>query len=241
MSCQQVPTTPAFNPYPRSVQVGEFEVAIGGGIWVAIRARRYICVQLPEPLDPSDKAQKVGATLCDQLSKPRNIAELTKERIRRAGAKIKAENPLFGGDFGFRVFKLDTSNIRAWNPNQGDLNATLLNHLEHIEAGRSNDDVLYEVLLKLGLDLCVPIKQEQIAGKTVHSIGEGVLLACLDEHISVADAEPLALGMAQWREQQDTATETTAVFRDSAFENDVAKSNLAAILEQHGVKHVRSL
>ena len=156
------------------------------------QSRRYICVQLPEPLDPSDKAQKVGATLCDQLSKPRNIAELTKERIRRAGAKIKAENPLFGGDFGFRVFKLDTSNIRAWNPNQGDLNATLLNHLEHIEAGRSNDDVLYEVLLKLGLDLCVPIKQEQIAGKTVHSIGEGVLLACLDEHISVADAEPLA-------------------------------------------------
>ena len=101
--------------------------------------------------------------------------------------------------------------------------------------------MLYEVLLKLGLDLCVPIEQRQIAGRTVHSIGEGALLACLEEYISVADAEPLALGMAQWREQQGTATETTAVFRDSAFENDVAKSNLAAILEQHGVKHVRSL
>ena len=100
---------------------------------------------------------------------------------------------------------------------------------------------IYEVLLKLGLDLCVPIEQQLIAGKSVHSIGEGALLACLDEHISAADAEPLALGMAQWREQQGTATETTAVFRDSAFENDVAKSNLAAILEQHGVKHVRSL
>lgn len=66
-------------------------------------------------------------------------------------------------------------------------------------------------------------------------------MACLDERISLADAEALALGMAQWREQQGTATETTAVFRDSAFENDVAKSNLAAILEQHGVKQVRSL
>ncbi len=66
-------------------------------------------------------------------------------------------------------------------------------------------------------------------------------MACRDEQIRVADAEPLALGMAQWRERQGTATETTAVFRDSAFENDVAKSNLAAILEQHGVKHVRSL
>ena len=128
-----------------------------------------------------------------------------------------------------------------WNPNISDLADSLLANLEHIKPGRSNEDVLYEVLLKLGLDLCVPIQQQEIASKTVHSIGEGVLLACLDEHISVADAEPLALGMAQWREQQDTATETTAVFRDSAFENDVAKSNLAAILEQHGVKHVRSL
>lgn len=66
-------------------------------------------------------------------------------------------------------------------------------------------------------------------------------MTCLDAHIGVADAEGLALGMAQWREAQGTATETTAVFRDSAFENDVAKSNLAAILEQHGIKHVRSL
>lgn len=63
----------------------------------------------------------------------------------------------------------------------------------------------------------------------------------LDEHRSLADAEPLALGMSRWREQQRTATETTTIFRDSAFENDVAKSNLAAILEQHGVKHMRSL
>ena len=66
-------------------------------------------------------------------------------------------------------------------------------------------------------------------------------MTCLEAHIGVADAEGLALGMAQWREEQGTATETTAVFRDSAFENDVAKSNLAAILEQHGIKHVRSL
>lgn len=66
-------------------------------------------------------------------------------------------------------------------------------------------------------------------------------MACLDEHISVTDAEPLALGAAAWREEQATAGDTTVVFRDSAFENDVAKSNLAAILEQHGVKQVRSL
>lgn len=203
--------------------------------------RRFILVQLPEPLDLNSKEQSASAAFCDSINRPRHIAEITKERIRRAGSIIRSENPLIAGDFGFRVFRLDSSNIRAWTPNKEDLSGTLLANLEHIQPGRSNIDVLYEVLLKLGLDLCVPIEQQQIAGKTVHSIGAGALLACLDEHISVADAEPLALGLAQWREQQGTATETTAVFRDSAFENDVAKSNLAAILEQHGVKHVRSL
>ena len=191
--------------------------------------RRCILVQLPEPLTGGES---VGWT---------SIADITKARLVGVGKRQRAADAAKAGDVGFRVFKLDTSNIRAWNPNPADLNGSLLANLEHIEPGRSNDDVLYEVLLKLGLDLCVPIEQQQIAGKSVHSIGEGALLACLDEHISVADAEPLALGMAQWREQQGTATETTAVFRDSAFENDVAKSNLAAILEQHGVKHVRSL
>lgn len=191
--------------------------------------RRCILVQLPEPLPGGES---VGWT---------SIADITKARLVGAGKRQRAADVAKAGDVGFRVFKLDTSNIRAWNPNPADLKGSLFANLEHIEPGRSNDDVLYEVLLKLGLDLCVPIEQQQIAGKTLHSIGEGALLACLDEHISVADAEPLAFGMAQWREQQGTATETTAVFRDSAFENDVAKSNLAAILEQHGVKHVRSL
>lgn len=204
-------------------------------------SRRFILVQLPEPLDPNSREQETAANYCDNIGKPRRLSELTKERLRRAAVKIKSGNSLFAGDSGFRVFRLDTSNIRTWNPNKEDIAGSLIESLEHINPERSNDDVLYEILLKLGLDLCVPIEQQQIVGKTVHSIGAGALLACLEEHISVADAEPLALGMAQWREQQGTATETTAVFRDSAFENDVAKSNLAAILEQHGVKHVRSL
>ncbi len=191
--------------------------------------RRCILVQLPEPLEGGDAA---GWS---------SVADITKARLVGAGKRQKETDTTKAGDVGFRVFKLDTSNIRAWNPNPADLTGSLLANLEHIEPGRTNDDVLYEVLLKLGLDLCVPMEQRKIAGKAVHSIGGGTLLACLDEHIGVADAEGLALGMAQWREEQGTATETTAVFRDSAFENDVAKSNLAAILEQHGIKHVRSL
>ena len=158
----------------------------------------------------------------------------------RAGKKLKSDF-INESDTGFRVFKLDTSNIRAWNPNGSDLKTSLFDHLEHLEPGRSSDDILYEILLKLGLDLCVPIEKREIAGKQVSSVGAGVLMACLDESIKASEAEALALGMAAWREEQGTVGDTTAVFRDSAFENDVAKSNLAAILEQHGVKHVRSL
>ncbi len=195
--------------------------------------RRYILVQLPAPLNPENSEQKTASDYCDQIGKRRTIGELTKERLRRAGTKIRTENPLFSGDTGFRVFKLDTSNIRAWNPNRSDLEGSLFANIEHLQPGRSDTDVLYELLLKLGLDLCVPISARQVAGKTVHSIGGGVLMACLEPRIAVNEAEALAQGMAAWRKEQAPAGETTAVFRDSAFENDVAKSNLAAILQQH--------
>jgi len=204
-------------------------------------SRRYILVQLPELLDPQDTGQKAAADFCDQLGKPPTIAELTKERLRRAAAKVKADNPLFSGDTGFRVFKLDHSNIRAWNPNPADLEATLFDHQDHLLDGRSESDVLYELLLKLGLDLCVPIEQRNIAGREVHSVGGGVLLACLAEQITRDQVEPLAQGIIGWHKELAPAGDTTCVFRDSAFADDVAKTNLAAILEQHGIQNVRSL
>ena len=203
-------------------------------------ARRILTVQLPEPLNPAEKSQKAAAAVCDKLGLKRNIAELTKERLRRAGTKTKADNPLFTGDTGFRVYKLDQSNIRAWQPS-GNLEKDLVENVEHIIPSRSEQDVLTELLLKLGLDLCVPIEQRQIAGKTVHAIGGGVLMACLDPRIGKDDAEPLALGIADWHAVLTPAGDTTCVFRDSAFETDEAKTNLAAILEQHGIHHVRSL
>lgn len=203
--------------------------------------RRFICVQLPEPLDSESKEQAGAAAFCDALSVNRTVSELTKERIRRAGSKLKANSPLIASDFGFRSFKLDTSNIRTWNPKSNDLKTSLFDHLEHLESGRSSDDILYEILLKLGLDLCVPIERREIAGKQVNSVGAGVLMACLVESIKAAEVEALALGIVAWRKEQGTVGDTTAVFRDGAFENDVAKSNLAAILEQHGIKQVRSL
>lgn len=204
-------------------------------------SRRYILVQLPEPLDPENKEQAVAAGFCDKLGKPRNIAELTKERLRRAAKKIKGESPMFAGDLGFRVFKLDASNIRAWEPDRDNLEATLLEHTEHLKAERTETDVIYELLLKLGLDLCVPIEAKVIAGKTVHSIGNGVLLVCLTNQIEREEVEPLANGIIAWHDLLLPAGDTTCVFRDGAFADDVAKTNLSAILAQHGLTTVRSL
>ncbi|HCE67894.1 MAG TPA: site-specific DNA-methyltransferase [Geobacter sp.] len=203
--------------------------------------RRYILVQLPEPLDPENKDQKTAVDFCDKLGKARSIAEITKERLRRAATKIKGENPLFAGDLGFRVFKLDSSNIRTWDPDRDNLEQTLLDNLEHIKPGRSESDILYELLLKLGLDLCVPIETRTVAGKSVQAIGSGVLLTCLAESITREEVESLALGIIAWHKELTPAGDTTCVFRDSAFADDVAKSNLSAILFQHGIENVRSL
>ncbi|MFN0222636.1 site-specific DNA-methyltransferase [Paenibacillus sp. KR2-11] len=203
--------------------------------------RRYIMVQLPEPLNPAKKDQKAAANYCDKLGKPRSIAEITKERMRRAALEIKEEKPLFTGDLGFRVFKLDSSNIRSWEPDSDNLEKTLIDHIEHIREDRSETDILYELLLKLGLNLCVPIESRSVANKTVYAIGAGVLLVCLDTHISQAEAEPLAMGIVAWHKELAPAGEVTCVFRDSAFVDDVTKTNLAAILQQNGLEKVRSL
>lgn len=203
--------------------------------------RRYILVQLPEQLDPTDPAQKVASDFCDALGKSRTLAELTKERLRRAAKVLQKKNPMFSGDLGFRVFKLASSNIHTWEPNRDDLPKTLQESVDHVKADRTDEDVLFELLLKLGLDLTVPMEQKTIAGKTVHSIGAGALLACMATDIAAAEVEPLALGIVEWRKTLAPTGESTIVFRDSAFDDDVAKTNLAAILQQHGLDNVRSL
>ena len=201
----------------------------------------HIMVQLPEQLDANKKEQKTAFKFCQDNRLPTNIAEIGKERIRRAAVKIKEENPEYKGDLGFKVFKLDSSNIRAWNPDRKDLEQTLLDHTEHLVAGRSEEDILYELLLKRGVDLTVPIEEKSIVGKTVYSIGYGVLFACLDTAINRDDVKDLAIGIIDWYKELEPASDTQVVFRDSAFANDIAKTNITAILEQHGIAHVRSL
>src|SRR6266508_4774259 len=204
-------------------------------------SRRVMTVQLPEPLDKEDTDQKEAAEFCDRLGKPHNIAEITKERLRRAAKNIRTENPMFAGDLGFRVFKLASSNIRSWEPDRENLSQTLEESVEHLKTDRTETDILFELLLKLGLDLAVPIEEKKIAGKSVHSIGAGTLLVCLAPKIAAGEVEPLALVLVDWYKLLAPTGETRVVFRDSAFGDDVAKTNLTANLQQHGLENVRSL
>jgi adenine-specific DNA-methyltransferase len=187
--------------------------------------RRFIAVQLPEPQEGEEFT---------------SIAQITRERLRRTGKSMRpSKNETM--DIGFRSFKLASSNLRAWNPISGNLQADLLDHQDHLLMGRSEQDLLYELLLKLGLDLCVPIQRQAIAGKFVHAVGAGVLLACLVESIATHEVEELAEGIVKWHQELAPVGEVTCVFRDSAFADDVAKTNIAAILQQHGIQNVRSL
>ncbi len=203
--------------------------------------RRFVLVQLPEAISAENKDQKVAENFCADQGFDLNIAELTKERVRRAAKGIKGETPLFKGDTGFRVFKLASSNIRAWEPDAADLENSLLKNAEHLVQGRKEQDVLYELLLKLGLDLCVPIEAKTIAGKSVHVIGGGALIVCLADGLTKEVIEPLASGIVAWRAALAPAVDTRVVFKDSGFADDIAKTNMAAILNQNGISDVRSL
>jgi len=203
--------------------------------------RRFIMVQLPEPLSSDVDEQKDAANYCDTIGKPRSIAELSKERLRRAGRMVRDNSPLFHGDLGFRVFKLDRSNIAAWDASHENIDQTLLDRIQNIVSGRSEMDLLYEISLKLGLDLCTPIEKQTIAHKEVYCVGAGVLFLCLSKEVRSAEVESLGLGIASWSNSLSSAGSTTCVFRDDAFEDDITKTNLAAILVQHGIFNIRSV
>ena len=160
---------------------------------------RFLLVQLPEPLDASNPDQQVAARYCEGLGKPLNIAELTKERLRRASRRVREENPMFGGDTGFRVFKLDGSNVREWDVRPTNLVTAIAEHEDHLLPERGEQDLLVELLLKQGLDLCVPLETKTLTGKAVHAVGAGALSARLEPMGRRDEAEALATGIAAWR------------------------------------------
>ena len=201
--------------------------------------RRYIMVQLPEPCDEKSEAYKAGY---------KNICEIGKERIRRAGEMIKDELQKENAqlklgeeskklpDTGFKVFKLDSSNIKEWDSEAEDLKQTLYASIENIKSDRTSLDILYEVLLKYGLDLNVPIVEHD----HFYSIGGGTILINLDKEINMDVINSICEEYQNLLEI-DEDFKTMVVLRDSAFENDEDKTNMMTRLEQIGIKEVRSI
>ena len=176
--------------------------------------RKFIMVQYPEQCDERSEAYKAGY---------KNICEIGKERIRRAGKKIKDDNPLTtqGLDVGFRVFKLDDSNMTDVYYSPNDYSQGFLSQLEsNIKPDRTDLDLLFGCLLEWGLPLSLPYSSEQIDGCTVHNYNDGDLIACFDENVpdsvikEIAKKKPLR-----------------AVFRDSSFADSPSKINVGEIFK----------
>ena len=176
--------------------------------------RKFIMVQLPEPCDEASEAYKAGY---------KNICEIGKERIRRAGDKIKSESPMTTQDLdiGFRVLKLDDSNMKDVYYAPDDYDQGMLAGLEsNIKDDRTDLDLLFGCLIDWGLPLSLPYKSEQIDGCTVHTYNDGDLIACFDANIP----ESVVKEIAQRKPLR-------AVFRDSGFASSPEKINVFEIFK----------
>lgn len=188
--------------------------------------RKFIMVQIPEPTPDESEARKAGYS---------TITEIGKERLRRAANKIREERPEMEANFGFKVLKLDSSNIKRWQPDYDNLEQDLLGAVHNIVDGRSSEDLLYEVLIKYGLPLTLPVETLQVAGHAVYNVAGGSLVACFDEGIAL-DAVQAIIGLA-------TADMPILriVFRDTSFADDIVKTNAIQRFKQAGINDVLSI
>ena len=178
--------------------------------------RKFIMVQLPEVTDEKSEARKAGYA---------NICEIGKERIRRAGKKVKEEagQATDGLDTGFRVLKLDSSNMEDVFYTPDKFEPSLLDSLvDNIKADRSGEDLLFQVMLDLGIELSAKIERKEIAGKEVFSVDDDYLLACFDTDVNETTIEEMAKLLP-----------THLVIRDASAANDNVLDNFDQIIESY--------
>ncbi len=174
--------------------------------------RKFIMVQLPEPCDEKSEAYKAGY---------KNICEIGKERIRRAGDKIKAEHPDADLDIGFRVFRVDSSNMRDVFYKPEEFTQTMLGEaVSNIKPDRTDLDLLYACLLDCGVPIHLSHTTTTVDGCTIHNVDNGALMACFDEHIPNSVIRAMA-----------AEAPLQVIFRDSAFAVDADKINVTEIFK----------
>ena len=186
--------------------------------------RKFIMVQLPEVCDEKSEAYKAGY---------KNICEIGKERIRRAGRKIRDEAGLTAQnlDIGFRVLRLDSSNMLDVYYNPAALPQTLLDAVtDNIKPDRTPEDLLFQVMLELGVMPSSTIGETVIAGKRVFDVAEGFLLACFDDGVTAETVTAIARRQPYY-----------AVFRDSGMASDSVAANFDQIFETYSPSTVRKV
>lgn len=173
--------------------------------------RKFILVQIPEEI-PVDKNPMNFENLC----------EIGKERIRRAGDKIIEESGNKDLDIGFKVFKLDSSNLEKWDPDYNNIQQSLT--IDNIKKDRTNEDLVYEIMLKYGIDLTYPIEEHD----NIYSIGFGALIICLDDNITKDISNKII-------KLTNNSSTSRVVFKDSGFKSDADKTNIKEILKTNNI------
>jgi len=186
--------------------------------------RKFIMVQLPEETDEKSEAYKAGY---------KNICEIGKERIRRAGKKIKEEVGLTAQnlDTGFRVLKLDSTNMKDVYYNPNDYEANLFTTLaDNIKADRTPEDLLFQVMLDLGVLLSCKIEEQEINGKKVFNVADGYLIACFDEHVTAETVKAIAQQKPYY-----------FVMRDSSLADDSVATNFEQLFATYSPDTIRKV
>jgi len=184
--------------------------------------RKFVMVQLPEATNEESEAYKAGY---------KNICEIGKERIRRAGKKIKEDSPLTTQDLdtGFRVLKLDSSNMQDVYYTPSEFNEQKLFD-DNIKPDRTEEDLLFQTMIELGIELSAKIEKRSIAGKTVWSVSDGYLMACFDEDVNETTITEIARQQPYY-----------FVMRDSSLANDQVADNFEQIWEEYSKDTVRRI
>ena len=184
--------------------------------------RKFIMVQLPEATDEKSEAYKAGY---------KNICEIGKERIRRAGKKIKADSPLTTQDLdtGFRVLKLDSSNMTDVYYTPEEFSEQMLFE-NNIKGDRTEEDLLFQTMIDLGIELSAKIERSEIAGKTVWNVSDGYLLACFDEEVNETAITEIAKQHPYY-----------FVMHDSSLANDQVADNFEQIFEHYSKDTIRRI
>lgn len=193
--------------------------------------RKFIMVQIPEPTDEKSEAYKAGY---------KTISEIGRERIRRAGEKILEDNKdkeeIKSLDIGFKSFKLDTSNIKKWNPDYIEEDFKLEDMVDNLVPNREKEDLLYEIILKYGINLGTSVQKYKINNNTIYSVESGSLFVCLDNNIDENVINKIIKLNKKYK-----GPNPIVVFKDNGFKNDEIKLNAKLNLNHNGIEEVVSV